>query len=254
MDRKQALKILELKTTDPSSEQIKKAYRKLSKKYHPDVNDDSDAAFKFLQISEAYNILYGKEDTGSYESVDDLRNFYAAECYQKEPLPKPGALVVTYGTKHIDRLKLPLECFILGDIFTFKLDVIKACSECYGNNDMWISCKICNQTGHTVVQSNTITGFSVSKCQQCKGHGWIRKSICDICHGKMKISFNRTVEITIPKGHNVGSTMTVRNQGNIGWNAPDGNLCLNPIPDFNLNNLDDNDVINLRSLLKKARK
>jgi len=252
MNNKQALKILEINSKNPTTPQIKKAFRMLSKKYHPDLNNDPEAALKFLKVYEAYQTLL--KGTGDVDQQFYDFNTLAKAFYEKDPLPRPDLAVINYGIKHLDRVKVPLECFLFQEPFIFNVDVLKACPECYGHPEVWIPCNLCKQVGSIMETTNAFPGFRTGKCKQCKGVGWIRKSICKLCHDKMKIVFNREVQTIIPMGYYIGSVLTIKNQGNIGWNSPDGHIKFTPTPDFDLTTASEEDLHKLRELLNKIRK
>ena len=256
MKRTKALQLLKLTDKNPTPDEIKTAYRKLSKQYHPDVSKDPHAALKFMNITEAYHILLegGEELSSFYDKFNiDKEELYrqAQEVYKREKIPRPDKEKIRYGAKHLSRIKMPLECFLLGAPYVFNIDVIKACPECYGNSELWIPCKICDETGYTLRD----TGFNIvsARCRQCEGKGWMREFRCNECNGRREVVFNRTVEVVIPSDYKLGTTLVLKNQGNIGWKTEDGQLCLQPQPDMcRLENLSPEEQQQLRDLLQKG--
>lgn len=233
-------------------EEIKKAYRQLALKYHPDRNpNDPEAEAKFKDIAEAYSIVGDEEkrrkyDQGGFSShgfpedfngfggfgggfdVDDIFNqFFGAHrgsWGQRKSQPQKGSDL---------RIKIVLK---LDEIFSGTTKKIKywkevVCETCHGTgaaNDSSVhTCNICQGSGWVQKVKNTIVGQVVSQeqCSACGGTGKIVQSVCSVCGGKKVTTHEETVELTIPKSIKNGDILSFAGAGNASKNGGiNGNL------------------------------
>jgi len=239
---------------DASQKEIKKAYRKLAKKYHPDMNDgDEQASEKFKEISEAYEILsdpdkrkrydqYGhsginEEDFnfddfarggfGGFEDIFDM--FFGGGMggrtrSSRRRRPQRGR-DLQY------KLNISFEEAAFGAKKKITIPRSETCPKCNGtgaeNESDIKTCPKCNGQGQIRVTQQTPFGqFAQTKtCDRCGGDGKIVENPCSNCQGTGKVTRRRQLTINIPAGVNDGSKLRMSGEGEAGEkNAPSGDL------------------------------
>lgn len=176
-----------------TQEDIKKAYRKLSKQHHPDLNpDDKGAEEKFKKISEAYEILTGKQKP---KNQNPFSNYQQQNRVFKA---KPLKLVI----------ELDLEEAYHGKNKRINYNVKEPCGKCSGEGGF--EPRTCNQCGgHGKVSQ----GPFVFMCENCTGHGKIFKTVCYSCNGRGMLNNVTHIDLQIPKGTTKDSIYTYPNIG-----------------------------------------
>jgi molecular chaperone DnaJ len=177
-----------------SGEEVKKAYRKMSKKYHPDLNPNNKVAEeKFKKVVEAYEILTGKQKPKNNQHNNPFNNFHRRK--QKAP---PKKLIV----------ELDLEEAYFGGSKVINFLVNDECDKCNGQGGFNpMKCNQCNGVGH--IQQ----GHFAFMCSNCGGSGTLFKSVCYPCNGSGLKRKEKTLEINIPKGTTEGSMYSHPNIG-----------------------------------------
>lgn len=242
-----------------SQDEIKKAYRKLAKKYHPDLNpDDKEGAeAKFKEASEAYEILSDSEKKqrydqfghagvdpqaggygagGSYSGFggfddfdlgDIFGSFFGGGAARRNPnAPRRGDDVVQRLT--IDFLDA---CF--GKDIDIKFSHMQRCSDCGGSGaekgTHSETCQACGGTGQVRVVQRTMLGNmqTVRTCDKCGGAGKIITHPCHTCRGNGSVREQKTLRVKIPAGIDNGQRISFHGEGDVGINGgPAGDLVL----------------------------
>ena len=240
-----------------SQSDIKTAYFKLAKKYHPDVNKDPDAAPKFKEINEAYSCLGDEEKRKNYDQFGnaegnpfqnagnaggfnfggfsgDFGGFDFGDLFSGFGFGSGSSSrrTKTVGDSIVLRLNLTFEEAALGCSKTFTFNRIEKCDHCKGtgseNGDVK-TCPTCGGTGQVKYAQNSIFGriVNVGTCSACGGTGKVVINKCTMCGGSGTLKKSRTITISVPAGIDNGQEMTIAGEGNSGANTiTAGNLIL----------------------------
>jgi molecular chaperone DnaJ len=220
---------------DVSPDELKKVYRKLSMKYHPDRNSgDKTAEDKFKKINEAYSVLSDPAKRHSYDNPapnfgggmnpfgDILRNM---NVMRKKPDPNSPR----GGTPLKYLLHVPISKFILGGEVEFEKSYKDVCVDCGGNGSKTTeNCSNCGGTGmiQEIKTGQGIQSMITRPCMKCSGLGFISKRDCISCSGSGAIEIkNRKLSFTVNPGCRDGEVIVVKGKGGKGVNGgPDGDL------------------------------
>jgi len=235
---------------DANDNDIKKAFRKLAFQYHPDHNKGSDAAEKFKEISEAYQVLsdsekrdtynrYGRIDVGGMEGFSGFgglgeifESFFGG--FNGTPFGGARSRSPQRGDNLQASLTISFEEAVFGCKKELEIQRIEYCPSCHGIGSQAgkkpQKCPDCHGTGQIrKVQQSIFGRFShVSACPKCNGTGSVITDPCPKCHGQGRIRVKRKLEIDIPAGVDDGNQMKVEGEGEVGlFGGGSGSLYVN---------------------------
>lgn len=234
-----------------SEQELKKAYRALAKKYHPDMHPgDIEAERKFKEVNEAYAVLSDPEKRekydrfghaafdpaagagaggfggfggfdGGFDFGDIFSSFFgggAASQSARRRGPQRGSDVYV-------RLTIDFQEAVRGCKKDVSFDHVEACSHCHGSGAASGSgvetCSTCRGTGQVTVQQNSPLGIFQSSrpCSACNGSGKIIKDPCKNCRGKGFVKLTKKLSVSIPAGIDNEQRIALRGEGNAGRNG-----------------------------------
>lgn len=243
-------KILEV-SRDASKEEIKKAYRKLAHKHHPDKGGDEE---KFKKISEAYSVLSNDKKREQYDrfgrsgpGMGGASNGNGFEGFSQTDFDmgdifsdffgfSGGRRKKRRGEDIVIRINTTLEKIIKDEKKKINLSKLTYCNECdgkgYDRNSKLETCNSCRGSGKVKTAIGPFT--QVSTCPSCNGEGKIPEKKCKVCRGDGRVEKNEEIEFTIPAGIDSGQTLRIKEKGNSGEKgSPAGDLLVEVIVDNN---------------------
>ncbi|MBP2650725.1 MAG: dnaJ [Firmicutes bacterium] len=247
MSKKDYYEVLGVPKT-ASEDELKKAFRKMARKYHPDVNRDNakDAEEKFKEVNEAYEVLSNAERRQQYDqfghaAVDGSQGGGAGGFGGGFGGFGGGGINDIFdmffnqsgfggsrqaGPERGDDLRYDLEMTFEQAAFGLETEITvprtEDCAECQGTGAAPGTqpevCPQCRGTGQTQVVRNTPLGrmVNVTTCERCRGEGKIVHSPCKDCHGRGKVRNRRRIKVKIPAGVDTGARLRVSNEGEAG--------------------------------------
>ncbi len=253
-----------------SQDEIKSAFRKLAKKYHPDVSKEPDAEAKFKEAQEAYAVLSDEEKRRQYDQFGhaafqnggagggfgdfDFSGFDYGDIFDNI-FGSFGGGFGTHsssnrahrGSDSLIRMKLSFDEAVFGCKKDIEVDVVEECSECNGKGGFGeTTCDKCHGSGTITSEQHTIFGSFLSKttCPKCEGVGKTYDRICNHCHGNGRVKVKKELEIKIPAGVDTGSRLKLSGKGSAGTNGgPNGDLYIEfTVTDHEFFVRDNNDI------------
>lgn len=236
-----------------SKDEIKKAYRKLSKQYHPDINKAEDAADKFKEIKEAYEVLSDEQKRAQYDQFghtnpnqgfggggfsgdfgggfggfeDIFSTFFGGGGGGRRRDPNAPR----QGSDLQYTMTISFEDAVFGKETTIEIPREENCDTCKGTGakpgTKVETCSHCSGSGQVNVEQNTPFGRIVNRstCPHCRGNGKHIPNKCTSCSGTGKVKKRKKINVKVPAGIDDGQQLRVTGQGEPGINGgPSGDL------------------------------
>ncbi len=249
--------------------EIKSAFRKLAREYHPDVSKHDDAEARFKEINEAYEVLSDDEKrsrydrfgavgvqgngfggagagVGGFEEIFEefFSSFGGATRTRQRRGPRPGS------DRRVD-VTISFEESVFGTEKEVEYDRLEVCETCGGNGaapgTTPVRCTQCNGTGEIRQVQQTFLGpmVQVATCPRCNGTGETISTPCQTCKGNGRIRAKAVLNVTVPAGVREGLQIQIRSEGDMGdRGAPQGNLyVVVHVTDHEFFKRKDNDII-----------
>ncbi len=239
---------------DATKDEIKSAFRKMARKYHPDVNKAPDAEEKFKELGKAYEVLMDDNKRATYDR-------FGEEGLQNQGYSSQGPFANGFGdlndifesffegfggfggSRRVDpnaptrgeNLRLDIEIEFEEAMFgvekDVKIDHLETCPSCKGTGakagSKPVTCPTCGGRGQVQQTTQTILGSfaQIVTCPKCHGKGKIISDPCPDCKGQGRKEVEKTLNVKIPKGVDTGSKMRLSGEGDAGMNGgPSGDL------------------------------
>lgn len=239
-----------------SEDQIKSAYRKLAKMYHPDLHpNDKQAAEKFKECNEAYSVLGDPEKRGKYDrgelnfengapdfggfqgftnfggGFDDIFDMFSSFMGGSR---RGGASRTSAGSDISHTVELTFMEAALGTHKSVSFSRLEKCPSCKGtgakDGASFVTCDKCKGTGRVTYQQSTIFGTQVVQgvCDKCGGSGKVVTNPCGSCYGKGVNTKKKVISVNIPSGVENGTVLQMEGEGNASkvYGGRNGNLLL----------------------------
>lgn len=228
-----------------SADEIKSAYRRLAKKYHPDINKTPEAAEKFKDINEAYEVLGDDKKRANYDqfgSADGPQfgggaggaggfgDFFGgagggfgdifSDIFSAFGGSGSRGRVMEKGDDIFMNMTISFEEAAFGVEKNVTYSKIEKCSACDGtgakDGKEYSVCPDCHGSGRVRFQQNTMFGTTIREagCTRCNATGKIIKEKCSACSGKGYKKINKTLKVKVPAGIDDGQTIRMRGEGN----------------------------------------
>lgn len=231
---------------DASEDEIKKAYRRLARRLHPDVNPSEEAAEQFKSITHAYDVLSDSESRRRYDMGGDsagggftgfggfgdiFESFFGGGGgggggRQARPRSRRER-----GQDALVRVTLELGDVVFGTHQDIEVDTAVLCETCQGSccqpGTEPVTCDICGGTGHVQQQMRSLLGtvLTTAPCGSCEGYGTTLPYPCHTCNGQGRVRARRTVSLDIPAGVETGLRLQLPGSGEVGRaGGPNGDL------------------------------
>lgn len=235
---------------DASAEDIKRAYRRMARKLHPDVNPGADAAEQFKKVSQAYEVLSDADKRQSYDmgvdpfatagagpagfgagfSFSDVMDAFFGGNAGGQGGSGPRSRVQR-GQDALLPLDIDLRVAVFGDTQELAFDTAVVCQTCHGDGARpgtgRRTCDVCKGSGQIQQVQRTFLGqvMTARACQACRGYGEVITDPCFDCSGEGRVRDRRNLSIKVPAGVDTGTRIQLSGQGEVGpGGGPAGDL------------------------------
>ena len=222
-----------------STDEIKKAFRKLARELHPDMNPDPAAAERFKDITHAYDVLSNPDSRAQYDmggsgaggfdagfGFGDIFDTFFGGGGQRGPRSRQER-----GQDALIRIDLSLREAVFGLSRNVDIDTAVICATCQGSccqpGTSLETCDVCRGAGQVQRQVRSLLGNVVTStpCTSCRGFGQTIPSPCIDCRGQGRVRASRTLELNIPAGVEDGLRLQLAGQGETGFaGGPNGDI------------------------------
>lgn len=220
---------------EASQDEIKRAYRKLARTLHPDVNPSEEAAERFKEVTHAYDVLSDPQSRAEYDrgpttgfGLGDIFEQFFGGGRQQGPRQRTQP-----GQDSLLRVELELADVIFGTHRDLRVQTAVLCETCSGRctapGTHEETCTICHGSGHVQRQVRSLLGNVVTSqpCGSCQGYGSVIPVPCSTCGGHGRVRAERTIPVDIPAGVDTGLRIQLPGQGEVGEaGGPAGTLYL----------------------------
>jgi molecular chaperone DnaJ len=233
---------------DASTEQIKRAYRRLARELHPDVNPDPETLDRFKAVTNAYEVLSdprkrevydlggdplagasggpGQGPMGGVNFTDIFDAFFGQQTAQRGPRSR-----VRRGQDALVRVQVDLAAAVTGERRTLQVDTAVVCPTCHGggtsDGSAFVTCDVCAGRGEiSQVQRSFLGQVMTSRpCPRCRGYGTVNPRPCHECAGDGRVRTRRSLTIDVPRGVANGTRLQMVGEGEVGpGGGPAGDL------------------------------
>ncbi len=229
--------------SDATPEELKRAYRKLARELHPDVNPGEEAAVRFKEVTAAYDVLSDPQKREMYDlggdpfsqggfnsaagfGFGDIVDAFFGGGGQRGPRSR-----VRRGQDALIRLQVTLEEAAFGASRDIQVDTAIACETCDATgttaNSQIVECSMCRGRGEIQSVQKSFLGqvMTTRQCPQCSGFGNLNPHPCPECSGEGRVRTRKTITINIPEGIEGGARIQMTGQGEVGpGGGPAGDL------------------------------
>ena len=269
MNKRDYYEVLGVSKTATDTE-IKSSFRKLAKKYHPDVSKEPDAAEKFKEAQEAYAVLSDENKRKQYDQFGhaafqnnggyggagfDFNDFDFSDIFGDLFGSSFGSSFgrtnrgnrSRKGNDSLIRMEITFEEAAFGCKKTINLNLDEECPKCSGKGGHdEKTCSTCGGAGQVSRQQNTLFGTFMTRttCPDCNGKGTTFSKKCNECRGTGKVRKNKDIEVKVPAGIDNGNRLRLAGKGEAGINGgPNGDIYIEfKVKSHPIFERDDNDI------------